>query len=155
VGTPESRAIGSFIDSLAASTYRWETVTVECPMSFMIVNASAPVSPNRVPKVCRSEWSTRGPRRVAGSARCATALACCVSKHETGTAAHRLGAARAWRQRNGSRPAILTLRARIDRYSLLSSRNGVYGDRNREYQFEIHQRGGDHMMPRDLHRVRQ
>jgi hypothetical protein len=35
-------------------TYRCDTVTELWPISFMIVNASAPVSPNLVPYVCRS-----------------------------------------------------------------------------------------------------
>src|ERR1035441_5227586 len=39
-------------------TYRWDTVTLECPASFIIVNASAPASPNRVRKVWRSPWRT-------------------------------------------------------------------------------------------------
>ena len=35
-------------------TYRWDTVTLECPASFMIVNASAPASPNLLRKAWRS-----------------------------------------------------------------------------------------------------
>jgi hypothetical protein len=45
------RAYASSIASGDGCTYRWETVTVECPISFIIVNASAPDSPSRAPNV--------------------------------------------------------------------------------------------------------
>ena len=40
-------------------TYRCDTVTVLWAISFMIVNAWAPVSPNLVPYVCRKECATK------------------------------------------------------------------------------------------------
>jgi hypothetical protein len=56
VGAPESIfAIAVFMDSLDGWTYFWLTVTVEYPISFIIVNASAPVLPSLVPNVWRSE----------------------------------------------------------------------------------------------------